>query len=159
MQKRRIAGVAVPYGENPSCLQTTLASILSQKSVQIVPQVPLIHTSTLPLSPVLPPRRMSPSVQWTEKMDVYKFSRLRVLWALCSLLLRTPKSIPRDVLIQGWMLHSDICFTFSITFTGFMDSHVEVLTVLHTHKVNQGKCIPVWQCITQMHEKASLSSL
>ena len=38
----------IPYGEYPSCLHTTLASLLSQKSSQMVPQVPLIHTSTLP---------------------------------------------------------------------------------------------------------------
>ena len=38
----------IPYGEYPSCLHTTLASLLFQKSSQMVPQVPLTHTSTLP---------------------------------------------------------------------------------------------------------------
>ena len=38
----------IPYGEYPSCLHTTLASLLSQKSSQMVPQVSLTHTSTLP---------------------------------------------------------------------------------------------------------------
>ena len=40
--------IAIPYSEYPSCLQTTLASMLSQKWSQIVPQVPLTQTSTLP---------------------------------------------------------------------------------------------------------------
>ena len=48
--------IVLPYGEYPSCLHTTLASLLSQKSSQMVPQVPLIHTSTLPtLSELLTP--------------------------------------------------------------------------------------------------------
>ena len=42
------ASILIPYGEYPSCLHTTLASLLSQKSSQMVPQVPLTHTSTLP---------------------------------------------------------------------------------------------------------------
>ena len=55
----------IPYGEYPSCLHTTLASLLSQKSSQMVPQVPLTHTSTLPsLSELLIPlMRTDPSKQ------------------------------------------------------------------------------------------------
>ena len=42
------ASILIPYGEYPSCLHTTLASLLSQKSSQMVPQVPFTQTSTLP---------------------------------------------------------------------------------------------------------------
>ena len=56
----------IPYGEYPSCLHTTLASLLSQKLSQMVPQVSLMHTSTLPWSGrVEPARRISPGVQYT----------------------------------------------------------------------------------------------
>ena len=48
-QNRYIKALSLPKGEYPSCLHTTLASMLSQKSSQMVPQVPLTHTSTLPM--------------------------------------------------------------------------------------------------------------
>ena len=51
----------VPY---PSCLQTTVASVLSQRSSQTVPQAPPLHTSTRPSMLFEPPtRRIDPSVQ------------------------------------------------------------------------------------------------
>ena len=58
----------LPYGEYSSCLQITLASVLSQLSSQIVPHVPLIQTSTRPKSLYLlsPFKRTSPCVQGAE---------------------------------------------------------------------------------------------
>ena len=54
--------LTLPWGEWPSCLQTTDAALSSQDSSQIVPQVLLMHTSILPMvgleSPVI---RTSPS--------------------------------------------------------------------------------------------------
>ena len=38
----------LPYGEYPNCLHTTLASVSFQRSLQIVPQDPLMHTSISP---------------------------------------------------------------------------------------------------------------
>ena len=62
----------IPYGEYPSCLHTTLASLLSQKSSQMVPQVPLTHTSTLPWRGIEEPaRRISPCVQCTAQGGTY----------------------------------------------------------------------------------------
>lgn len=40
----------LPKGENSSCLQSTVASLLSQESSHIVPQVLLKQTSTRPKS-------------------------------------------------------------------------------------------------------------
>ena len=48
----------------PSCLHTTLASVLSQRSSQTVPHAPPLHTSTRPSKLFVPPtRRMDPSMQ------------------------------------------------------------------------------------------------
>ena len=47
-----------------SCLQTTIASMVSHELVVIVPHIPSVHSSTLPSCALLPPlRRMSPGVQ------------------------------------------------------------------------------------------------
>ena len=43
-----------PFAENPNCLHTTVASVLSQKSSQTVPHCPPKHTSTRPSRRVLP---------------------------------------------------------------------------------------------------------
>lgn len=56
--------VNTPCGENPSCLHTTLASLLSQKASQMVPHVPLVHTSILPDLAMLEPLSWTaPSMQ------------------------------------------------------------------------------------------------
>jgi len=54
----------LPVEANPSCLQTTLASVLSQKSSHTVPHALLLQISTRPLEFVapVPRRRMSPFV-------------------------------------------------------------------------------------------------
>ena len=68
----------IPYGEYPSCLHTTLASLLSQKSSQMVPQVPLTHTSTLPrCSLTLPESRTSPFVQDTLNDKITSMNTLK----------------------------------------------------------------------------------
>ena len=61
------AHMTVPVGENPSCLHTTLASAVPQKSSHTVPHVLLMQTSTRPslgvgpltslTSPVVQPNR------------------------------------------------------------------------------------------------------
>ena len=53
-----IQKLSIPYGEYPSCLHTTLASLFSQKSSQMVPQIPFTQTSTLPSRSELPPPLM-----------------------------------------------------------------------------------------------------
>ena len=54
----------VPVGENPSCLQATLASGVPQASSHTVPHVLLLQISTLPSPRFLPPRsRISPFEQ------------------------------------------------------------------------------------------------
>ena len=54
----------LPNMVNPSCLQVTVASRLSQLWSQILPQVPFTHTWTVPLLVVDPnKRRTLPSVQ------------------------------------------------------------------------------------------------
>ena len=58
--------ILIPYGEYPSCLQITLASLLSQKSSQMVPQVPLTHTSTLPY--LFPPDWSLKDLSWQGAM-------------------------------------------------------------------------------------------
>ena len=50
---------------NPSCLQTTRASLLSQESSHTVPQVLLKHTSTRPSSSVPPPTSLNSPVLQT----------------------------------------------------------------------------------------------
>ena len=53
-----------PRGVYPSCLHTTWASRLSQRSSHTVPHTPPTHTSTLPSLAVLPSsRRRSPVLQ------------------------------------------------------------------------------------------------
>ena len=55
-----------PSGRNPSCLQTTDASLLSQRSSHTVPHTLPKQISTLPSISVWPPtRRTSPSVQFS----------------------------------------------------------------------------------------------
>jgi len=55
----------VPVEAKPSCLQTTLASVLSQKSSHTVPHALLLQISTRPLEFVdpVPRRRISPFKQ------------------------------------------------------------------------------------------------
>ena len=54
----------LPVGENPSCLQATLASGVPQASSHTVPHVLLLQISTLPSPRFLPPRsRISPFEQ------------------------------------------------------------------------------------------------
>ena len=55
----------VPVEAKPSCLQTTLASLLSQKSSHTVPHALLLQISTRPLEFVdpVPRRRISPFKQ------------------------------------------------------------------------------------------------
>jgi len=61
----------VPFGENPSCLQTTLPSLVDQKSSQTVPHWLLKQISTLPSAELRPPRSLiSPSRQGTEAREV-----------------------------------------------------------------------------------------
>jgi len=38
----------IPYGENPSCVQITLARLLSTNPPQILPQVPAVQILTIP---------------------------------------------------------------------------------------------------------------
>lgn len=58
---------SIPYGEKPSCLHTTLASLLSQASLHIVVHVELMQTSTRPTPLVDPPsRRTSLSSQGSD---------------------------------------------------------------------------------------------
>ena len=57
-------GCLHPVYAYPSCLQTTVASVLSHKSSHTVPHWSLMHTSTLPSYWLEPPtRRTSPYVQ------------------------------------------------------------------------------------------------
>lgn len=59
-------GVYKPYGENPSCLQTTEAPLEFHDLLQTDPHDALTHTSTRPiLSLELPLRRISLSMQGT----------------------------------------------------------------------------------------------
>ena len=52
------------FVENPSCLHTTLASFVDQKSSHTVPQVSLKQISTLPSLGTEPPNSLtSPSLQ------------------------------------------------------------------------------------------------
>ena len=54
----------LPVYAYPSCLQTTVASVVSQESSHTVPHWSLMHTSTLPSYWLEPPtRRTSPYVQ------------------------------------------------------------------------------------------------
>ena len=54
----------------PVCLQTTSASLLSQKSSHTVPYIPLIHISTLPSELVDPSTsRISPCEQATRRWE------------------------------------------------------------------------------------------
>ena len=46
--------VVLPLVANPSCLQTTTASVVSQLSLQTVPHCPPMQTSTLPSRSSLP---------------------------------------------------------------------------------------------------------
>ena len=58
-------GCLHPVYAYPSCLQTTVASVLSQESSHTVPHWSLMHTSTLPSYWLEPPtRRTSPYVQF-----------------------------------------------------------------------------------------------
>ena len=63
--------LGIPSAEKPSCLHTTLVSLVSQKSSQMVPQVSFTHTSTLPRKgSELPARRTSPLWQGAVKKDI-----------------------------------------------------------------------------------------
>lgn len=58
--------VFIPVAENPSCLQTTAASMLLHASSHTVPQALLLQTSTRPSLALEPPaRRISPVVHPT----------------------------------------------------------------------------------------------
>ena len=60
------------YLENPSCLQTTLASRASQRSSHTVPQALPLHTSTRPALELVPPRSLTaPWVQPTYIVTFY----------------------------------------------------------------------------------------
>ena len=64
----------LPVSEYPSCLQTTLASGVPQKSSQTVPQLLFKQTSTRPSKLVLPPINLtSPSVQANTTIDTCQF--------------------------------------------------------------------------------------
>ena len=64
MKKGREGADYWPCGVYPSCLHTTWASRLSQRSSHTVPHTPPTHTSTLPSLAVRPPsRRRSPVLQ------------------------------------------------------------------------------------------------
>ena len=59
---RKTPGPSLPI-LYPSCLQATPASVLSQRSLQMVPQAPPLHTSTRPSVLFEPPtRRIVPVV-------------------------------------------------------------------------------------------------
>lgn len=54
----------IPLAGTPNCRQTTVASLVLQKSSQTVPQTLLLHNSTRPSYSVEPPSsRRSPVVQ------------------------------------------------------------------------------------------------
>lgn len=55
MNQVRVISFALPATENPSCLQTTLASTLSHPSSHTVPHVSFRQISTRPSRSVLPP--------------------------------------------------------------------------------------------------------
>ena len=57
---RKTPGLSLPISY-PSCLQTTVASVLSQSSSQMVPQAPSLHTSTRPSMLFEPPMRRTDS--------------------------------------------------------------------------------------------------
>ena len=62
-----------PWVANPSCLQTTAASVVSQLSLQTVPHCPPMQTSTLPSCSSLPPvSLMSVSLQDGPKRHMHR---------------------------------------------------------------------------------------
>lgn len=54
-----LGGSSLPSGENPSCVQTTVASWSSHMSSHTVPYRPPMHTSTRPSYTVLPPTNLT----------------------------------------------------------------------------------------------------
>ena len=64
-----LTGCNSPNVGSPSCLQTTLASVMSHKSSHTVPQILLLHISTRPLMLVPPTSLMSPCVHGGLKQD------------------------------------------------------------------------------------------
>ena len=61
----RLVTLGAPVEENPSCLQTTMTSLLVQESSHTVPHVPLKQTSTRPSSSLVPLTSLtSPSMQF-----------------------------------------------------------------------------------------------
>ena len=70
-----------PIVENPSCLQTTVASILSQFTSHTVPHTPFKQISTLPSNSVWPPlNRTAPSVHATNRGELIFIVKLELGW-------------------------------------------------------------------------------
>lgn len=64
LTERLYISSAIPELEYPSCLHTTAASALLQKSLHTVPHTPLWHISTRPSKELVPPESLtSPAVQ------------------------------------------------------------------------------------------------
>ena len=66
------------YLENPSCLQTTLASRASQTSSHTVPQALPLHTSTRPALELVPPRSLT--APWVQPTCIVTFY-ITVYWS------------------------------------------------------------------------------
>ena len=72
-QRRQSSRDVHPVVAYPSCLQTTVASALFQRSSHTVPQALLMHTSTLPSYWVVPPTSWtSPWLQLVLRITVGK---------------------------------------------------------------------------------------
>ena len=65
--------LVLPSGENPSCEQTTEASLWSQSSSQTVPQSPSRHISTLPSMSEFPPTNLTSFSLQTWQLTVKKW--------------------------------------------------------------------------------------
>ena len=69
--------ISLPESEKPSCLQTTVASLLSKLSSQTVPHVPLLQTSKRPSRSLVPPTSLiSPCTQ----IPTLVKSKKRTVW-------------------------------------------------------------------------------
>ena len=95
----------------PSCLHTTLASVLSQESSQTVPHTPLWHSSTLPSLEFAPLTRRTVPVVQTEviytSLNKYK------------LILKLTVTSYSSILIVSTIVSTQVCAVCQKLFCSF----------------------------------------